>query len=243
MSEEEKIEENQSTKQVSENTEQVSEQPTETVDTPQSTVKSSQEETQTPESTQQEQLNDIDPKTLEKTKAAEILENKGFNYADLQKEFNETGDISETTKAKLIESGISEEMIEGYKEGQKALVEKEITEISQCVGGRETLDEVIKWAANNISDDEKISISQITDKNIMQIVLKDLKTRMEEKEGKLPENQISGDGVKITTEVFESQAQMLEAMKDPKYKTDEVYRAKVMKKIHASREAGIDLGI
>ena len=77
----------------------------------------------------------------------------------------------------------------------------------------------------------------------MKVYLKDLKNRMEEKEGKVPETTLNGDGGKPTVELFESQAQMFEAIRDPRYKVDEAYRAKVMKKIQASREAGIDLGI
>ena len=204
-------------------------------------VEEAPQEPQEPESTVEE--TPLDPKTVDKAQAETLLKDKGFDYSVLQKEFNETGDISQETRTKLNEAGISDEMINDYKEGQKALVEKELDEISQCVGGRENLTEVINWAANNISDDEKTSIAGITDKNVMMIVLKDLKNRMEEKEGKIPENQINGDGIKTTTEIYESQAQMLEAIKDPRYKNDEVYRAKVMEKIHASREAGIDLGI
>lgn len=36
---------------------------------------------------------------------------------------------------------------------------------------------------------------------------------------------------------------MFEAIKDPKYNKDKAYRADVQKRIAASREAGIDLGI
>ena len=65
---------------------------------------------------------------------------------------------------------------------------------------------------------------------------------MEKHEGKTPEYQ-KGSGDKPSTEMFNSQAEMFEAIKDPKYKKDEYYRSLVQKKITASREAGVDLGI
>ena len=176
-------------------------------------------------------------------KATNVLKDKGFDYAELQKEFNEKGEISKETKEKLAEVGITEEIVDNYVEGQKARVERELDELAVCVGGRAIMNQVIQWAAANISDEEKASINKITDANVMKVYLKDLKNRMEEKEGKVPETQLNGEGGKPAVEMFESQAQMFEAIKDPRYKKDEVYRAKVMKKIQASREAGIDLGI
>ncbi len=175
--------------------------------------------------------------------ATNVLKDKGFDYVELQKEYNEKGEITKETREKLAKVGITDEILDNYIEGQKARVERELDELSECIGGRKVMNEVIQWAANNISDEEKASINNITDANVMRIVLKDLKNRMEEKEGKVPENQITGEGGKPPVELFESQAQMFEAIKDPRYKKDEAYRAKVMKKIQASREAGIDLGI
>ena len=246
MSEEEKIE--TPSEEVKEET--ATEQPTEETTT-EETPSEPQEETpaeevteeETQEEVKEESLENLDPKTIEQSKVTDILQGKGFDYAELQKEFNETGDLSKDTRDKLSQSGISEEMLDNYIEGQKARVEKEIDEISQCVGGREKMTEVIKWAAENLTDEEKMSINGVTDKNLMMIVLENLKGRMEEKEGKLPEAQIEGEGTKTTIDVYKSQAQMLEAIRDSRYKTDEAYRAEVLEKIHASREAGIDLGI
>lgn len=188
-------------------------------------------------------LKEVNPKEANIEQATNVLKDKGFDYAELSKEFNEKGEISKETRDKLAEVGITGEIIDNYIEGQKARVERELDELSLCVGGREKMNEVIRWASQNISDDEKASINGITDANVMKMILKDLKNRMEEKEGKVPETQLNGEGGKPAVEIYESQAQMFEAIRDPKYKTDEAYRAKVMKKIQASREAGIDLGI
>ena len=44
-------------------------------------------------------------------------------------------------------------------------------------------------------------------------------------------------------DIFRSQAEMFEAINNPKYRKDEAYRHDVQRKVTASREAGIDLGI
>ena len=174
--------------------------------------------------------------------AQEVLQTKGFDYAELQKEFIATGKISESTRKQLAEVGITGELVDNFIEGQIAKAEQEKNEIAECIGGRETFDNVIKWASENLSEAEIKSINGITDKSVIQIILKDLKNRMEEKEGITP-NYTQGEGGKPAKDIFRSQAEMFEAISNPKYRVDEAYRADVQKKVTASREAGIDLGI
>lgn len=172
----------------------------------------------------------------------EVLQTKGFDYAELQKEFVDTGEISADTRKKLSDVGITDELIDNYINGQLAKAEQERNEISTCVGGRENFDNIVKWASENLTTEEIISINSVTDKGIIQIILKDLKTRMEEKEGIIP-SYTKGESGKAQTEIYRSQAEMFEAISNPKYRKDEAYRLDVQKKITASREAGVDLGI
>lgn len=181
-------------------------------------------------------------KIQDKDKASEVLKSKGFDYQELVKEFDEKGEISKETRAKLAEVGVTDELIDGYIEGQKAKVQKEFDELSECIGGRETFDTVIKWAAENVPQDEINSINAVRDKNVLKIILKDLKSRMEDKEGVTPEY-TKGEGGKPAKDIYRSQAEMFEDIMNPKYKKDEAYRKDVQKKITASREAGVDLGI
>jgi hypothetical protein len=196
----------------------------------------------TDENTEETDLKNIDSSD----KAAEILNTKGFKYEDLQKEFDEHGDITPETREKLKAAGFDKDIVDNFIEGQKARFEvaREAikNELSESVGGRETYDKIIDWAAKNLSKEDIASINEVRDKNIMRIILKDLKNSMEDKEGKTPDY-TKGTMGGSAEDVYESQAQMFEAIRNPKYRTDEAYRAKVMKKIQASREAGKNLGI
>ena len=188
----------------------------------------------------EEQTEETDYSKVEDSEeAAKILETKGFDYAALSKEYNETGKISKETRAEV---GITDEVIDNFISGQEAKAEVERNQMAECIGGRQVFDEVLKWAAVNIPADEIASINQVRDKNIIKIILKDLKARMEDKEGITPDY-TKGDGSKPAVEVYRSQAEMFEAISNPKYQKDEAYREDVKKKIAASREAGIDLGI
>ena len=170
------------------------------------------------------------------------LDKKGVDYNALAEEYIKKGKLSDESMASLAAVGISAEMVNDYIKGYEARAELERNELAECVGGRESLEEIINWAANNLKKEEIIALNEIRNKFELKAVLRGLKTDMEEKEGKAPNYQ-KGTGDKPTVNGFRSQAEMFEAIKDPKYNKDEAYRADVQKKIAASREAGIDLGI
>ena len=203
------------------------------------------EETPNETVTEEKQENETEEKEIvaeTQEQAQEVLQTKGFDYAELQKEFIETGKISDSTRKQLAEVGITGELVDNFIEGQMAKAEQEKNEIAECIGGRANFDNVIKWASENLSEAEIKSINGITDKSVIQIILKDLKNRMEEKDGITP-NYTQGEGGKPAKDIYRSQAEMFEAISNPKYRVDEAYRADVQRKVTASREAGVDLGI
>lgn len=170
-------------------------------------------------------------------KASEFLKTKNIDFAELQQEYNTKGEISQETRERLKEAGISDEMTDNFIEGQKARIEAFYDDISTAVGGREEMNTVIDWARSNISAEEAQSIDAVQDPRIIKIILKDLKARMEDKEGHVPE-QIVGSGGAAPRDVYESMAEMKADISSPKYHKDEAFRNKVLMKIQASKAAG-----
>lgn len=232
----------QSGEQVTEKTEQVSEQVTEETENKEETTEEKQEPSE--ENKEEEKQEKVEEENIDsQEKADEVLTDKGFDYYALQEEYiNNNGELSQETREALNKAGISNEMIDNFIAGQEARREVEINELSQEIGGREVFDEVLNWASNNLSKEELFSINKVKDKTIIKMILRDLKNSMEAKEGKMPEYS-KGEGSKPSQDIFHSQAEMFEAVKDPKYTKDEYYRQQVMKKVAASREAGIELGL
>lgn len=68
-------------------------------------------------------------------KAAAVIKEFNFDYNELQKEFNENGDITKETRAKLAEAGISGEMVDNFIAGQKARLERYINFLANEFGG------------------------------------------------------------------------------------------------------------
>lgn len=184
--------------------------------------------------------NKINPDDVEKT-----LESQGFNYEELQKEYLENGDITQETREKLHKIGMSEDFINDFIEGKKAQnaqkVAQEQAELADFIGGKDTFDSVIKWAASNLSQEEIASINSIRDMTAAKLILQGLKSRMNDNEGTIPQF-VNGSGQSFTEDIFESKEQVMEAIRDKRYKTDPAYVKKVTAKIQASRKAGVDLG-
>lgn len=174
----------------------------------------------------------------------DTLQKSGFDYAALEQEYRENGDLTEETREKLNKIGFTNEFINDFINGRKALYEQEVNELASTIGGREEYDKVIDWAGKNLPAEIVQSINEIRDKNILkEFILPKLKESMDDAEGVPPQITIKGNGGKSGVDIFESQEQMFAAIRDPRYKSDPAYAAKVTAKVRASREAGIDLGI
>lgn len=175
----------------------------------------------------------------------QALESSGFDYKSLEDEYiANNGELSKETLEKLNKQGFSNEFINDFIDGKKALYEQDVNELAEVIGGRETYDNVINWAAKNLDVNVIQAVNGIKDKSILkEFILPVLKSKMEEKEGIEPKITLQGTGGEIRVNVFESKEDMYKAIRDPRYNTDPVYQAKITAKIKASREAGIDLGI
>lgn len=192
-------------------------------------------EVQAPPAPEKEEAVVEAPKNIEE--ARELVKTKGFDYEELQQEFNAQGGLSEETIKALESQGISRKTIEKFTNDQKQLVAQQMSEIVDYIGGEDTFTSIRNWAIANLSDDEKAEIDREHNPTRIKLLLDGLKARMEMSEGKIP-NTLSGGGGEPSDNLFESLAEMRAAIKDPRYNEDEVYREKVSKKITASKNAG-----
>jgi len=210
--------------------ENIQEQPPEQIQQPQ------QEQQQPPvEKKVEPSLENIN--TQDDAQVAEVLNHKGFDLNKLQDEFEANGDITEATRKELEKVGITREILDSYIEGRWAVYEKQMDEIALTVGGRENFDNICNWARANLSKEEQAVYDSVHDPALIKILVRDLKNRMENTDGVIPQ-QIQGSSDNSMGDYFQSMAEVEDAINDPKYAKDEVYRQKVAQKITASREAG-----
>lgn len=170
--------------------------------------------------------------------ASEVLESKGFDMQALSDEFQANGDLTPATRAKLAKQGFTQEIVDNFIQGQQLIVQRTMEDIASVVGGVEQMQTVVEWARANLPADVKASYDKIHDPVMIKVLLKDLERQMNDSEGYLPQ-QLQGGAGESRGNYFESMHEVEEAINDPRYSSDPVYRAKVAQKLTASREAGV----
>jgi hypothetical protein len=152
-------------------------------------------------------------------------------------EYAERGDLTEASYAALEKNGISRELVKTYVDGFKASQEANTNAIMDEVGGRDNYAAMTEWASGSLTDSELATFNRIVESNdpdSAKLAIKGLYSRFLSDGGspvKLMQGQVAGGGVTP----FNSNAQMVEAMKDSRYSKDPAYRAQVEKRISISR--------
>lgn len=172
--------------------------------------------------------------------AVKIATEKGIDFRSLENEFASTGNLSEDTFKMLNDKGIPREMVEQFIAGQQARTVAIRNEILQSVGGEEKYTEIVNWAKNNLSDNEIASYNKAmntNDKGIIDLAVNGLKAKFIDANGQAPKlvtGKSPSSGNTSSLQPFKSMQQYIEAMKDPRYQKDGVYRDEVYKRLNVS---------
>jgi len=171
------------------------------------------------------------------------LEEHEIDFSDMNARWQQTGQLSPEDYGQLQEAGFNQEMVDAYLSGLQykqtqdtALSVKEVASIKQSLGGEAEYNKMIEWAAANLSADEVEGFNQIINTQPMAAVkmaITGLHARYSAVEGREPKL-IGGRAPKGSTDKFESTAQLVAAMSDPKYSTDPAYQRKVQEKLSRS---------
>ena len=171
------------------------------------------------------------------------LEEAGIDFQDMNVRWQQTGTLESGDYDQLAEAGFNRDMVDAYLSGLQykqtqdtALSVKEVASIKESLGGEAEYSKMIEWAAANLSADEVEGFNQIINTQPMAAVkmaITGLHARYSAVEGREPKL-IGGRAPKGSTDKFESTAQLVAAMSDPKYSTDPAYQRKVQEKLSRS---------
>lgn len=168
--------------------------------------------------------------------AKAIVADAGLDLDLLSNEFAESGELGADSYAKLEAAGIPRGMVDAYIEGQMAIAHNLRAEAFTVAGGETNYNAMTQWAAVNMSASEQAAFNQtVSSSNADQVkfAVSGLKARYEAVNGSDP-SLMGGEGSNIGAEVFESWAQVKDAMKDPRYAKDPAYRGQVEQKLGRS---------
>lgn len=171
------------------------------------------------------------------------LEEAGIDFMDINTRWQQSGELATEDYDALQQAGFSKEMVDAYLSGlqykasqDSALAVQQIAELKQEYGGEQAYGQMIQWAAQNLSQEEIDGFNEIVNGASMQatrMAIAGLHARYSAVEGREPKL-LGGRSPKKSTDVFESTAQVVEAMSDPKYANDPAYRRKVQDKLSRS---------
>lgn len=173
-----------------------------------------------------------DPPANEADKA---IEKAGLDMSALQQEYAESGEISTASYEALEKAGISKDTVDTYVAGQFALVEQVRHQAYGLTDGEDNYNDMVNWAVESLSPEEIESFnSQVNTRNqgVRETVIRGLFSRYQAENGS-GGNLVSGKAgaAPSVAQGYASKAEMMVAMNDTRYRTDEAYRKAVSEKV------------
>lgn len=119
---------------------------------------------------------------------------------------------------------------------QPQLTEKHVTELKRVAGGEQQYSDMLQWANENLSPQEVKMFDTVMEQGnplAAFFAVRSLAYRFNDSKG-YDGKMVTGTAPKSQGDKFESQAEVIEAMSDPRYDRDPAFRNKVMKKLERS---------
>ena len=194
------------------------------------------------EPTQEEGKDTPDEGTESSDEGEVVSETAKFIQEASEEYFSNSNQLKPETVQKLKELP-SEQLIDAYLELQKnaTISQQELSDadaksILASVGGEESYNETLAWAADNLRPDEVAAFDNVVNsgnKDAIFFAVQALNQRYRDAVG-FEGKRVSGKSVKNTTKAFRSQAELARAISDPRYRDDPAYRIDIEQRLAAS---------
>lgn len=158
-----------------------------------------------------------------------------FDFSSAQKEFDDTGELSQNTIDALEKAGLPKSYIDNYIAGLDAVAKQFEQQAYQSTDGEENYKQMTDWVTANLPESE---IQQFND-NIgkdNQTALFTIKGMYARYQAETREPSLStGSNAQQSGSAYESIGQMKADMTDPRYATDSAFRKMVADKVSRSK--------
>lgn len=178
------------------------------------------------------------PKAPTTEQVRDAVSKAGLNIADLNKEYAKDGKLSEATLKTLNDKGITAEMVNAYTTGVQAIQTQQRAALAEVAGGEDGLKNLYEWVGTNVPANEVDAYNQIVETGSIdaaKLALQGFVSRYNAAVGKEPAT-VDGEPVPAGGDVapYASNAEVVRAMSDPLYQTDEAYRQRVYARLARS---------
>ena len=173
--------------------------------------------------------------TQEQPTQEQVEQTTGLNLDAYADEYAENGELSPETYQELASKGLPQDLVDGYINGQLAIADQQTNSAYSLVGGEQNYANMMGWASQNLPEAEINSFNNVIDGgdlNAINMAISGMFARYQANNITEP-NLIDGQG-KAPMPTFRSTAELVTAMNDPRYKTDEAYRKDVEDRLRNS---------
>jgi len=156
-------------------------------------------------------------------------------YLELQKKLGEPREDVRDEEG-VEEAEAPEEVEESEDSQQETLTEAQAKELFKMVGGEKAYQSMINWAGQNLSKQEVEMYDSVMgrgDPNAIFFAVQALNNKYVDAVGN-DGNLLTGRGSAKESQGFRSQAELVQAMSDPRYDNDPAYRSDVIRKLENS---------
>lgn len=203
---------------------------------------------ETQEAPKQEEAPKEEPKQ-EDEKPASDYGNLPPELHKFQDSYQKNGKLTEADYAELQKIGIPKTVADEHiamrqrlmqleQETAKRTVEEQDNILLQEVGGKDTFEQARKWAAENMSAEDKLAFNKLISGNDLsskKIAMRGLMAQYQQANPKTPQLVTGATSTGNSVLPYDSQAQWVSDMRNPKYKTDPAFRNKVERRLAVSK--------
>ncbi len=174
---------------------------------------------------------------------AEVLTEAKIDPQDISNRFQESGEISEDDYTKLEGAGFSRQVIDTYLDGLKGasaqsadIPSQQIQSIKDSVGGEANYSKMTAWAEQNLSQEDAVAFNKLTetgDAPSIKLAVQGLYSQYSNAMGVEP-NLVTGKAATSGPTPYKSTAEVVTAMRDPRYGKDVTYTEDVQRRLGGS---------
>jgi hypothetical protein len=161
-------------------------------------------------------------------------------YVELQRKLGEPTEDEDEEPVDEVESNEDsedvEEEVEEEEEPQISMSDEDIQYLKNAVGGDEAYTELVSWASDNLSSQEVEAYDHVMDLDnpyAAFFAVKALNMAYQNANG-YEGQMLTGKAAANVNDAFRSQAEVIEAMSDPRYDNDPAYRNDIFDKLDRS---------
>ena len=156
-------------------------------------------------------------------------------YLALQKKLGEPNEDVRNEEGEQAEAPeeVEETTDEEPESEAETLTEAQAQELFKMVGGEKAYESMIKWAGQNLSQEEIQMYDSVMgkgDPNAIFFAVQALNSKYSDSVGR-DGQMLSGKSAKSEDNSFQSQQELVQAMSDPRYDNDPAYRRSVLNKL------------